>query len=63
VNIVKLKPVDSVPVNGGMASSTDVIREIGESLKGHQTVSVLYSKVLTRETNHIAVQEEEAYED
>jgi hypothetical protein len=40
-----------------------VIREIGESLKGHQTVSVLYSKVLTRETNHIAVQEEEAYED
>jgi hypothetical protein len=31
VNRVKSKPVDSVPVNGGMASSTDVINEYGES--------------------------------
>jgi hypothetical protein len=61
--MVKLKPVDSVPVNGGMASSTDVINEYGESLKGHQTASVLYDDVLTRETNHIAVQEGEAHED
>jgi hypothetical protein len=35
--MVKLKPVDSVPVNGGMASSTDVINENGESLKRYQT--------------------------
>jgi hypothetical protein len=36
--MVKLKPVDSVPVNGGMASSTDVINENGASLKRYQTV-------------------------